>query len=50
MTKDDKKYDCRLCNYYEKLSGLCGVCMKKILDEVEAGKNGNEQKHTEGIE
>lgn len=26
--------DCQDCRYYDKRSGLCGFCMKKILEEV----------------
>lgn len=29
------KAKCEECVYYDKTSGLCGLCMKKILKEVE---------------
>ena len=47
-------YDCRTCYYYDRLTGLCGVCMKKILKELkvaqEVRSDGDRQNESEGDE
>ena len=47
-------YDCRMCCYYDRLTGLCGVCMKKILKELKAAQevrsDGDRQNESEGDE
>ena len=48
MEKNGKKYDCRVCMYREKISGLCGFCMMKILDEVK--KDGDKQTQPKSAE
>lgn len=42
------KVKCEDCIYYDKVSGLCGFCMKKILKEVE--KNYDRQNKDKGAE
>ncbi len=41
----NEKYDCEHCNYYNKISGVCGFCLKKIMKELERndsdGQNNN---------
>ena len=34
------RYDCKTCCYYDRMTGLCGVCMKKMADayKMEADK------------
>ena len=32
------RYDCKTCCYYDRLTGLCGVCMKKILKELKVAQ------------
>ena len=32
------RYDCKACCYYDRLTGLCGVCMKKILKELKVAQ------------
>ncbi len=49
-----KEYDCLECCYYDRLTGLCGVCMKKILEELkkarEVKNDGDRQNKPEGDE
>jgi hypothetical protein len=33
-TKDGRVYRCVNCPYRNRLTGFCGFCMKKILDEL----------------
>lgn len=33
-TKDGRIYRCKDCPYRNRLTGFCGFCMRKILDEV----------------
>ena len=53
MRKMDR-YDCKTCCYYDRLTGLCGVCMKKILKELkvaqEVRSDGDRQNEPEGDE
>ena len=35
------RYDCKTCCYYDRLTGLCGVCMKKILRELKEAVKAN---------
>lgn len=48
------RYDCKACCYYDRLTGLCGVCMKKILEELkvaqEVRSDGDRQNEPEGDE
>lgn len=48
------RYDCKACCYYDRLTGLCGVCMKKILKELkeaqEVRSDGDRQNESEGDE
>ena len=49
-----KGYNCRTCCYYDRLTGLCGVCMKKILKELkvaqEVRSDGDRQNESESDE
>jgi hypothetical protein len=33
-TKDGRVYHCAVCPYRNRLTGFCGFCMRKILDEL----------------
>lgn len=48
------RYDCKTCCYYDRMTGLCGVCMKKILKELkvaqEVRSDGDRQNEPEGDE
>lgn len=48
------RYDCKACCYYDRLTGLCGVCMKKILKELkvaqEVKSDGDRQNEPESGE
>lgn len=42
--------DCEGCNFYDRSSGLCGFCMKKILKEVKENMNGGGENGPRQIE
>ncbi len=44
--------ECQDCNYYDKTTGFCGVCMKKILTELKEGgtKHGDRESENQGAE
>lgn len=46
--------DCSNCNFYDKLSGLCGACIVRILEEVknmqEVKRDGSRQDNAESDE
>lgn len=35
-TRDGRVYYCAECPYRNLLTGFCGFCMRKIIDEVKA--------------
>lgn len=46
--------ECEGCTYYDRTSGLCGFCMRRILNEVraknekEGDKDGNRTSEIKG--
>jgi hypothetical protein len=42
-TKDGRVYHCADCPYRNKLTGFCGFCMRKILDEMEYRQTKKEE-------
>jgi hypothetical protein len=42
-TKDGRVYYCKICPYRNRLTGFCGFCMKKILDEMKDRKREKEK-------
>ncbi len=48
------KIKCPECCYYDKRTGLCGFCMRRILRELnlikEEEQDGDRQDETEGVE
>jgi hypothetical protein len=42
-TADGRTYRCAGCPYRNRATGFCGVCMKKILDEMKDKKTKKEE-------
>jgi hypothetical protein len=38
LTADGRVYHCAACPYRNRLTGFCGFCMRKILDEMKMAR------------
>ncbi len=46
---DGRIYLCRDCPYRNRMSGFCGFCMKKVIDDVDALKTKKREESENGI-
>ena len=44
--RDGRVYYCAECSYRDTLTGFCGFCMRKILDEAARKQNVNDDKES----
>ncbi len=47
---DGRVYLCRDCPYRNRMSGFCGFCMKKVIDDVDALKTKKKEEPGDGIQ
>lgn len=45
-TKDGRVYYCAMCPYRDTLTGFCGFCMQKILDDARKKKENDLDKQS----
>lgn len=42
----EKKYDCSVCNFRDRMINFCGFCTRRILDEMKEAKGNNAEQNT----